>query len=151
MASVTLSRSSFTCADLGSVTVTVTATDASGNVSTCNAVVTVTDPFPASLSAGPDDEICITSPAYAITGATAVNMSLLWTTSGSGTFSVPTALNPVYTRGAADLTSGYPHPDGNKVSGCPVTLSDAMTLNFAATACCLCRRRREICAAVQPV
>ncbi len=151
IASVILSRSSFTCADLGSVTVTVTATDASGNVSTCNAVVTVTDPFPASLSAGPDDEICITSPAYTITGATAVNMSLLWTTSGSGTFSAPTALNPVYTRGAADLTSVTLTLTGNKVSGCPVTLSDAMTLNFAGLPVANAGADRDLCSGTASV
>ncbi len=132
VASVTLSRSSFTCADLGSVTVTVTVTDASGNVSTCDAVVTVADPFPATLSAGPDDEICTTVPTYTITGATVANMGLLWTTSGSGTFSDPTAVNPVYTRGATDLTSVTLTLTGNKISGCPLMLSDEMTLTFAA-------------------
>ncbi len=131
IATVTLSRSSFTCADLGSVTVTVTATDASGNTATCDAVVTVNDPFPESLSAGPDEEICITQPTYIISGASTVNMSLLWTSSGNGTFSDPTAVNPVYTRGAADLTSVTLTLTGDKVSGCPVTLTDAMTLSFA--------------------
>ncbi len=131
IATVTLSRSSFTCADLGIVTVTVTATDVSGNSASCDAVVTVADPFPASLSAGPDDEICITQATYSITGASAVNMSLLWTSSGNGTFSDPTALNPVYTRGAADLTSVTLTLTGNKVSGCPAELTDAMTVNFA--------------------
>ncbi|MDZ7635705.1 MAG: hypothetical protein U5L72_15235 [Bacteroidales bacterium] len=151
IATVALSRSSFTCADQGSVTVIVTATDGSGNVSTCNAVVTITDPFPASLSAGPDDEICITSPAYTITGATAVNMSLLWTTSGSGTFSVPTALNPVYTRGAADLTSVTLTLTGIKVSGCPVTLSDAMTLSFAGLPVANAGADRDLCSGTASV
>ena len=131
VATITLSRSTFTCADLGNVTVTVTVTDASGNTAACDAVVTVSDPFPATLSAGPDDEICITQPSYSITGASAANMSLLWTTSGDGTFSDPAAINPVYTRGAADLTSVILTLTGNKVSGCPVTLTDAMTLSFA--------------------
>jgi len=57
VASVTLSRTSFTCADLGNVTVTVTVTDASGNTATCTSAVSVTDPFTASVNAGPDDEI----------------------------------------------------------------------------------------------
>lgn len=131
VASVTLSRSSFTCADLGDVTITVTVTDVNGNISTCDAIVTVTDPFPASLNAGPDGMICITTPSYGITGATASNMSLLWTTSGSGSFSDPSVLNPVYTRGPTDLTSVTLVLTGNKINGCPVTLTDNMVLSFA--------------------
>ena len=131
VASVTLSRTSFTCADLGDVTVTVTATDASGNMATCDALVTVTDPFPASLDAGPDDEICINEATYNITGASSDNMSLLWTTSGSGTFSDPTVIDPVYTRGATDITEVTLTLTGNKIDGCAVTLNDAMTLTFA--------------------
>jgi gliding motility-associated-like protein len=131
IASVTLSRSAFTCADLGDVTVTVTVTDIHGNISTCDATVTVTDPFPASLNAGPDGMICVTSPSYNITGATASNMSLLWTTSGSGSFSDPNILNPVYTRGPTDLASVTLTLTGNKISGCPVTLTDDMVLSFA--------------------
>lgn len=45
--SITLSPNSFTCADVGSNTVTLTVTDAGGNISTCDATVTVeetTDP-----------------------------------------------------------------------------------------------------------
>jgi gliding motility-associated-like protein len=131
IASVTLSRSSFTCADLGDVTVTVTVADVNGNVSTCDAIVTVEDPFPASLNAGPDGMICITSPSYNITGATASNMSLFWTTSGSGSFNDPTILNPVYTCGPADITSVTLTLTGNKINGCPVTLTDDMVLSFA--------------------
>ena len=131
VASVTLSRSAFTCADLGISTVTVTVIDASGNSSNCNATVTVVDPFPASVNAGPDGTVCITAPTYSITGATGVNASLLWTTSGSGTFNNPALLNPVYTRGPTDLTSVTLALTGTKISGCPVTLSDDMVLTFA--------------------
>jgi hypothetical protein len=42
IASLTLSRTTFTCANLGSNTVTLTATDVHGNVTTATAVVTVT-------------------------------------------------------------------------------------------------------------
>ncbi len=41
-----VSSSSFTCADLGPNTVTLTVTDASGNSSTCTAIVTVADIIP---------------------------------------------------------------------------------------------------------
>ncbi len=43
IASLTVSPSSFDCSDVGANTVTLTATDNSGNVSTCTAVVTVQD------------------------------------------------------------------------------------------------------------
>ena len=131
IASVTLSRSAFTCADLGTVTVTVTATDASGNSATCDAAVTITDPFPASVSAGSDDEICTTQASYAVTGSSATNMAVLWSTSGSGTFDDPALVNPVYTRGVTDLTDVTLTVTGTKVNGCPETLTDAMILTFA--------------------
>ena len=131
IAGVTLSRSAFTCADLGSVNVTVTATDASGNAASCNAVVTIADPFTTAIGAGPDAEICTTQPTYLISGASASNMTLAWSTSGSGTFSDPAAVNPVYTRGATDLTEVTLTLTGTKLNGCPETLADAMTLKFA--------------------
>lgn len=43
IASITLSQTEFDCTDVGSNTVTMTVTDASGNSATCNATVTVTD------------------------------------------------------------------------------------------------------------
>jgi hypothetical protein len=43
VASVSVSPSSFTCADIGPNTVTLTVTDVNGNSSTCTATVTVTD------------------------------------------------------------------------------------------------------------
>lgn len=42
--SYSLSQSSFTCADVGENIITLTIADSSGNVSTCNAVVTINDP-----------------------------------------------------------------------------------------------------------
>ncbi|MCU0457952.1 MAG: gliding motility-associated C-terminal domain-containing protein [Bacteroidales bacterium] len=131
IATVSLSRSAFTCADLGTLTVTVTVTDGSGNPAACTATVTITDPFTSSLSAGPDDEICTTVTTYSLTGSSATNMAVLWSTSGSGTFSDPAAVNPVYTRGATDLTQVTLTVTGTKVNGCPETLTDAMTLTFA--------------------
>ena len=131
LADVTLSRSAFTCADLGPVSVTVTVTDASGNTASCDAVVTVADTFASSVGAGPDAEICTSHPTFTITGASASNMTLLWSTSGSGTFSDPTIVNPVYTRGANDLTEVTLTLTGTKQNGCPETLTDTRTLTFA--------------------
>ena len=41
--SVSLSQSNFTCADLGTMTIVVSATDASGNVGACNSPISVLD------------------------------------------------------------------------------------------------------------
>jgi gliding motility-associated-like protein len=106
VASVTLSQSSFTCADLGSVTVTVTVTDASGNTATCDATVTVSDPSPAPFDAGPDAALCSSETGYQVTGAFHTGGSVSWYSSGDGTFDDLTADNPYYTFGPADYTAG---------------------------------------------
>lgn len=148
---VTLNRSSFTCSDLGAVTVTVTATDAAGNTASCDAVVTVADPFTASLNAGPDDMICVTDPSYSITGATSDNVTLMWTSSGDGTFSDPTIINPVYTRGSLDLTSVTLTLSGTKIDGCAVTLTDDMVLTFAGLPAADAGSDRQLCSGTPDV
>ncbi len=55
--------------------------------------------------AGPDISICQNQTAQMnpiISGA----ISVLWTTSGDGTFNAPTAINPVYTPGTSDISNG---------------------------------------------
>ncbi len=131
VASVTLSRTTFSCDDLGVVSVTVTAADASGNTSECISSVTVTDPFPRSVNAGPDAEICISEASYHLTGATAENAAVLWSTSGSGSFTDPTQVNTVYLRGADDTTEVTLTITGTVTSGCQTHLSDEMVLRFA--------------------
>jgi hypothetical protein len=57
--------------------------------------------------AGPDTIICAGSD-YNITVASADNYtSLAWTTSGTGLFSDPTILNPVYSPTASDILNGF--------------------------------------------
>ena len=48
--SLVSSKTTFTCSEIGTHTITLTVTDNCGNFSTCNALVTVTDPNPPSLS-----------------------------------------------------------------------------------------------------
>ena len=56
--------------------------------------------------AGPDAEICETD-TFNLVDATASNYaSLLWTSSGDGTFSDPFALNPTYYPGTGDKIFG---------------------------------------------
>ncbi|MCG2420552.1 hypothetical protein K8089_16135, partial [Aequorivita sp. F47161] len=47
IATTTIDKSTFTCADVGPNTITLTITDLNGNVSTCTSTVTVTDPLSA--------------------------------------------------------------------------------------------------------
>ncbi len=90
----------------GSVVLTLTAT----STSPC---ITVADQMTLHITkqaiayAGPDDIICETQGSYLLSSATASNfVSILWTTSGTGTFTDPTQITPVYTPSAADIASG---------------------------------------------
>ena len=92
----------------GSVTLTLTAT---GSV-TCNST-TVSDDLTITFQdlplayAGEDTTICTTD-SYTITDATASNYStVLWTSSGNGTFANANTLTPTYTPGPADSINGY--------------------------------------------
>lgn len=65
--------------------------------------------LPATIStngwAGNNDDICA-GETYQLNATATYYNSLLWTTSGTGTFSNATILNPVYTPGEADITAG---------------------------------------------
>lgn len=61
IASMTLSETNFSCADVGPNQVTLTVTDLSGNVSSCTAVVTVEDNTAPVLTGCPSDMIVSTS------------------------------------------------------------------------------------------
>lgn len=55
--------------------------------------------------AGPDGAVC-ENDTYACAGTASLYNSLGWTTSGDGTFSNSTILNPVYTPGTNDISNG---------------------------------------------
>ncbi len=58
------------------------------------------------VDAGPDGFVCV-SESFPIVGATASNYnSIKWTTSGNGTFSNSTIINPVYNPGSLDIANG---------------------------------------------
>jgi gliding motility-associated-like protein len=83
----------------------------------------------ATADAGPDISTCGSVPVT-LSAATATNyISLVWSTSGSGTFNNPTILNPVYTPSAADILNGHVVLSLTAVAGdpCPAA-SDNMTL-----------------------
>jgi gliding motility-associated-like protein len=58
------------------------------------------------ISAGPPQVSCDQRP-FLVSGSQAVNFtSLLWTTSGNGTFDDPSIMHPVYSPSASDVASG---------------------------------------------
>ncbi|MCX6246582.1 MAG: hypothetical protein NTW10_02510, partial [Bacteroidetes bacterium] len=94
-------------ADITAGTVTLTLT-ANANAPCANAVssMTLSITKTPTANAGGNSTIC-SSAAYSITTASATNyLSLLWTTSGTGTFNNQTIINPIYTPSAADISAG---------------------------------------------
>ena len=81
--------------------------------------------------AGPNATICETDTYYLEFASASNYESLLWTTTGDGTFNDETALNPVYTPGSSDITSGSVvlilTAYGNELCG---DVSDEMTLSL---------------------
>ena len=64
-------------------------------------VLTIT-PAP-TADAGIDDAMCSTDVTYQLSGLASNASSVMWTTSGTGTFDDPTSLTPVYTPSLADF------------------------------------------------
>ena len=83
------------------------------------------------VSAGLDQEICANESAT-LAGYAANQTSMEWTTSGDGTFSDATIMNPIYTPGNQDIANGEvtltltAHKDSQ-------TMSDDMTVSFLST------------------
>ncbi|MCX6244735.1 MAG: tandem-95 repeat protein, partial [Bacteroidetes bacterium] len=100
--------SSYTTPALAATTYYQVIVSAAGNgCGTATSVpVTVSVSQNATANAGGNSTICSTG-TYTIAGSSATNFtSLLWTTSGTGTFNNPTALHPIYSPSAADITAG---------------------------------------------
>jgi hypothetical protein len=117
--------------DDGSVTLTLTATSAEPCVDAVDQLV-LEFSKQATVNAGPDATICETG-TYELIGASHTDaVSILWTTSGSGTFSDATVLNPVYLPGVADIALGAVTLTITVQSAVPcVEATDAMVLNIS--------------------
>jgi len=90
----------------GSVTLTLTATG-TAPCTTVTATKTLTIVPPPTANAGPALSTCANSGTVDISGASATNYSsLLWTTSGTGTFTNSTTLVTGYTPSGADTVAG---------------------------------------------
>ncbi len=115
----------------GSVTLTMTATGMTpcGNVSDSKTIIINKN---AQVSAGTDATVCFGA-GYTLSTATATNYeTILWSTSGSGQFSNPQLINPVYTPSAADYQAGQVVLTITATSAypCNQTVSDLMVLQF---------------------
>ena len=121
-------------ADLSAGNVTLTLT-ASGNMpcttGSADQMILSFAPIP-TVFAGNDAAVCGNN-TYTLADATALQYSnLIWSTSGTGTFSNTTLLNPVYIPGAADLTAGSVvlTLTATSLAPCSTSASDQMTLTF---------------------
>jgi len=82
-------------------------------------------------NAGPDATICGTG-THTLNGAAAHYATITWTTSGDGTFSNVHILNPVYTPGVNDITTGSAvlTLTATAIAPCEGNATDAMTLTI---------------------
>jgi len=90
----------------GYAVLTLTATG-NGNCEDASDDMVLTITTEATAYAGADSEICETEGSYTISNANASGYaSLVWTTSGDGSFNNAGITNPVYTPGTGDISSG---------------------------------------------
>jgi hypothetical protein len=91
----------------GSVVLTMTAQPLSPCTDVVMDALTVTIIPAATVNAGNDAEICWNEGTYYLTSAIATNISsVLWTTSGDGSFADASIVNAYYTPSAADIANG---------------------------------------------
>ena len=88
----------------GSVTLTATGANTSGCIASDQVIITY--PASGSVHAGLDLTICPNTPVNLSSAAATNTSAYLWTTSGSGTFSSNTVLQPTYQSSAADAATG---------------------------------------------
>ena len=115
----------------GSVVLTLHATGVVPCASATSDVTLTFLPKP-TASAGPDENVCAGS-NFSLTLATAPNSSsVLWSTSGNGSFSNPSILLPTYTPSAADIAAGHVHLTitAQPISPCLGTTTDELILTF---------------------
>jgi hypothetical protein len=92
--------------DAGSITFKLTAVNIAGGCGPVDDTTELTIENSVNVSAGADGAICETG--YLLNSATASNEdSVLWTSSGDGTFTNPSSLVTTYTPGTSDKTLGF--------------------------------------------
>lgn len=90
----------------GSTTLTLTGASPCAPFGTVQDAVAIFFEKNATANAGSDATICQNATYTLATSAAAHYQSLLWSTSGTGTFNNSAALHPVYTPGIADINAG---------------------------------------------
>ncbi len=107
VSSITASQTSFGCTSVGNNTVTLTVTDASGNLSTCDATVTVEDNIAPSITCNDvtialDGSGTVTTSASALTASSSDNCAISSTTASQTSFSCTELGNNTVTLTATD-------------------------------------------------
>ena len=102
--------------------------DEAGNNTTCSQQVTINEVLP-TVGAGADEEICISASPYSLSGTATDATSILWSTSGTGTFDDATSLTAAYTPSAADLNDGQVQLTLTASNACG-SVSDQMVLGL---------------------
>ncbi len=114
----------------GSVSLTLTAQPLSGcSVPSTSSITLTIQPNP-SINAGNDESVCAGN-SISINSASASDyQTIAWTTSGSGTFSNSSIIDPVYTPSAADISNGTVQLTltGTSISPCGTSVQDHMIL-----------------------
>jgi|GEM_PF-3207107 len=115
----------------GTVSLTMTAYAISPCVVDDSDNVTLTIQYVPQANAGMDDIICETD-TYTLGGTAEHYQSLLWTTSGDGTFDDATILTATYSPGTGDIAAGMVDLTltSYAISPCAVNESDNMTLSI---------------------
>lgn len=116
----------------GIVTLTLTATGSSGCVSLDNLILTIINSG-ASVNAGPDQSMCDNSAQLNATFSG--SGGVVWSTSGTGSFSSTSIANPLYFPSQADRTAGSVILTASTTNNgsCPVS-SDQLTILINARA-----------------
>ncbi|MDO9512082.1 MAG: hypothetical protein Q7J34_10010 [Bacteroidales bacterium] len=130
----------------GTVTLTLTASSnipCSGDV--IDAMVLSITP-PVQIEAGADVSICAGN-TIALTGSGSSYASILWTTSGTGTFDDATSLTPIYTPSSVDTASGSVvlTMTAQPLSPCTDVVMDALTVTIIPAATVNAGNDAEIC------
>ncbi|MFZ4707276.1 MAG: T9SS type A sorting domain-containing protein [Bacteroidales bacterium] len=114
----------------GIITITPAANGCTGTVSTFTITIY---PNP-TVNAGTDALICQSETAQ-LAGTVQNQSSVLWTTSGDGTFSLTNSLTPVYTPGTTDVSAGTAALTltASPISPCLVSASDSKILTIQKT------------------
>jgi hypothetical protein len=131
IASYSLSKTNFSCSDLGANTVTLTVTDASGNTNSKTAVVTVADNTAPSFTTVPAQTFCTNAAnTYTIPVLTATDncsgVSVSYTVSGATTRSLTNSNNASGVFNPGTSTINWKISDG---SGNSVTTTTSVTIN----------------------